>query len=89
MLTRGEEKQIWNHTFGGLWEHSLRLDNTTHPRACPDKSLSSEYPQAIFFLRPKQGQQQKVGIPNTDLTIAAIGLDRHKKIDCESCHETQ
>lgn len=72
MLTWGEEKLIWNHTFGGLREHSLRLDNTTHLRACPDKSLSSEYQQAISFFGQNRDSSSKVGIPNTDLTIAVI-----------------
>ena len=70
MLSRGEEKLGLNHTFGRLRKHSLRLDNTTPPRACPDKSLSSEYP--IFFFGKNRDSSSKVGIPNTDLTIADI-----------------
>ena len=63
MQTWDEEKLIWNHTFGGLREHSLRLDNTTHPRACPDKSLSSEYPQAIFFFGQNRDSSRKLEFP--------------------------
>ena len=62
--------ESYHHT-----KHSLLLGNTTPPRACPDtpdKSLSSEYQQAISFFGQNRDSSSKVGIPNTDLTIAVI-----------------
>ena len=60
--------------------HALR-------ETCPDKSLSSEYVQAIFFFGQNRDGNSKLEFSTQTLQLLSSYLDWHQKIDCVSSDE--